>query len=311
MKVSEKLKNKIKVFLENKSYDNCEFDDFLGEYFNNGNPTERLIFLDFKECSDIIDIFFRNFAESYNGMLGLFKNSPKKNSNKYKNLTIEQQNMLNKKEKFVSKMTKIYEDIRDNFGKELQEENQIFICPYCQRNYIGIFENKDSQKGFTAPDLDHFYPKSKYPFLSATISNLIPACLVCNQRLKNDKDTHQLNIPNPLENNIFEDINFDYNCQGPYIKNYSKLTNEKKEYLKLFKIQEQYSMHTEIVNEIQVKKNKYNLVKKKHLSKCCPSLNEKIIEDMVFHEYKYIDKRKTPLWKLKKDLFEKIKNESH
>jgi 5-methylcytosine-specific restriction endonuclease McrA len=220
--------------------------------------------------------------------------------------------MLKEKEKFVKKMTKIYEDIRDNFGKELQEENQIFICPYCQRSYIGIFDNDNSKKGYTAPDLDHFFPKSKYPFLAATISNLIPACSVCNQRLKGSKDTYEQCIPNPIEieKSIFDNINFNYCYNMIYIENLEGKTSEIQNYIEFFKIQEQYSMHTEIVNDIKVKMNKYNKVKKDHLSKCCPSLNEKIIEDMVFHEYKYIEKKKTPLWKLKEDIYKKIKKEN-
>ena len=36
----------------------------------------------------------------------------------------------------------------------------IEVCPYCQRNYISSYGKK------TTADLDHFYPKSLYPFLA-------------------------------------------------------------------------------------------------------------------------------------------------
>ena len=310
MKVSKKLKNKIIDFLKSQNYNSCEFDSFLSEHFNNGNPKEELIFLDFKDIPNIIEKFFIKFEISYNNMINLFKNPPKKNSREYQSLTTLQKSMLDEKEKFVKKMTKVYKDIRDNFGKILQEENQIFICPYCQRNYIGIFENEDANKGYTVPDLDHFYPKSKYPFLAATISNLIPSCLVCNQRIKKDKDIYEKSIPNPLENNVFYKIEFDYDVNKyPYISNFNELNEEEKNYIELFKIQEQYSVHREIPQNIKKKFDRYNIVKKNHLKTCCNSLSNKIIEDMVFHEYKYIDKNKTPLWKLKQDIYENMKNE--
>jgi hypothetical protein len=30
------------------------------------------------------------------------------------------------------------------------------------------------------PEIDHFYPKDKYPFLAVSFFNLIPSCLTCN-----------------------------------------------------------------------------------------------------------------------------------
>ena len=59
----------------------------------------------------------------------------------------------------------------------------IEICPYCQRNYISSYEEK------TTADLDHFYPKSLYPFLALSLYNFIPSCQICNSRFKGDKDT--------------------------------------------------------------------------------------------------------------------------
>ncbi len=305
MKVSNQLREKIENYFnplfhgaqtnENNRYmeKSTNFDQWLIEnnYIKNIAssipinlvPTKKLLFLSFNESKELISNFSSTFGNyKSDSTFSILKN----------------------------RFEFYYNKLRDNFGKALQEENQIFICPYCQRNYISIFDNETSLKGYIAPDLDHFFPKSKYPFLAATISNLIPVCSVCNQRLKKDKDTYTKNIPNPLEKNIFGRINFNYYHETPYIENYSKLNYYEREYIELFKIQEQYSMHTEIINEIKVKKNKYNRVKKCHLSKCCPSLNEKIIEDMVFHEYKYIDEKKTPLWKLKRDIYKKIKNES-
>ena len=63
----------------------------------------------------------------------------------------------------------------------------IEVCPYCQRNYISSYEENNNEK--TTADLDHFYPKSLYPFLALSLYNFIPSCQICNSRFKGDKDT--------------------------------------------------------------------------------------------------------------------------
>lgn len=53
------------------------------------------------------------------------------------------------------------------------------ICPYCGRQHINIAKfpgYRDSK-----PNIDHFLPKSLYPFLSISFMNLIPCCHVCNE----------------------------------------------------------------------------------------------------------------------------------
>src|SRR5574344_1340530 len=64
------------------------------------------------------------------------------------------------------------------------------VCPYCNRHYIftiGIDENKKDNPNYEydkngRPEIDHFFPKSKYPYLSCTLSNFIPSCHECNHK---------------------------------------------------------------------------------------------------------------------------------
>lgn len=56
------------------------------------------------------------------------------------------------------------------------ERLEIDTCPYCNRNYIYSLSKSSKIK----PELDHFYPKSKYPFLGLSFYNLIPSCQTCN-----------------------------------------------------------------------------------------------------------------------------------
>lgn len=69
----------------------------------------------------------------------------------------------------------------------------IEICPYCQRNYISSYEENNDEK--TTADLDHFYPKSLYPFLALSLYNFIPSCQICNSRFKGNKDTRDSVYP--------------------------------------------------------------------------------------------------------------------
>ena len=69
------------------------------------------------------------------------------------------------------------------------DEIGIKVCPYCNRQYITSYsvspEGKRIRK--TTTDTDHYYPVSKFPFLSMNIHNMVPSCQICNSRLKLDK----------------------------------------------------------------------------------------------------------------------------
>ena len=66
----------------------------------------------------------------------------------------------------------------------------IEACPYCNRNYITYYEEENKKK--TTADLDHYYPKSKYPFLALSLYNFIPSCKICNSLFKRDNNVQSL-----------------------------------------------------------------------------------------------------------------------
>lgn len=61
---------------------------------------------------------------------------------------------------------------------QLCEKLGIDVCPYCDRQYI--FTVTGGKSRITRPEIDHFYPKSKYPYLSCSLYNFIPSCHICN-----------------------------------------------------------------------------------------------------------------------------------
>lgn len=54
------------------------------------------------------------------------------------------------------------------------------VCPYCNRQYIDVFD-KSSGGSKAVAQLDHYYPKGKYPLYALLLYNLIPVCGSCNQ----------------------------------------------------------------------------------------------------------------------------------
>lgn len=78
-----------------------------------------------------------------------------------------------------------------NYKKKFQTENTAYwlqrqlgvkVCPYCNRMYTTTLFGEEKIR----PDFDHFYPKSKYPYLAVSLFNLIPSCSMCNKK-KDDK----------------------------------------------------------------------------------------------------------------------------
>jgi len=70
-------------------------------------------------------------------------------------------------------------------------------CIYCNRNYT-----LSMIKGRSRAELDHWIPKSLFPFFSVSFFNLIPSCHTCNHLKGNgpkngSKIEHYKELPNP------------------------------------------------------------------------------------------------------------------
>lgn len=96
--------------------------------------------------------------------------------------------------KKISGKEELKEDIKKLFvdylytkrlkNRKLIDSIGLKTCPYCNRGYIYTIE-----KGQVNPQLDHFYPKDKYPLFAVSLYNLIPSCAICNSAgCKGNKD---------------------------------------------------------------------------------------------------------------------------
>jgi hypothetical protein len=82
----------------------------------------------------------------------------------------------------------------------LAKDLSVSTCPYCNRafTFTVIIDDtsgkKTKQNKIIRPQFDHFYSKSRYPFLGIAFYNLVPSCSICNSTLKGETemsiDTH-------------------------------------------------------------------------------------------------------------------------
>ncbi|WP_016832114.1 hypothetical protein [Herbaspirillum lusitanum] len=95
---------------------------------------------------------------------------------------------------------------------ELVSSHNIRICPYCHSHHINYHLDASAktqkEQYVFRPPLDHFLPKSRYPYLAVSLHNLIPSCAQCNSSIKSDVDPIEYGLTNPHDNAIPIDISF-------------------------------------------------------------------------------------------------------
>lgn len=134
-------------------------------------------------------------------------------------------------------MSQIWERIdgcsysREEFHENFKEDNKIFVCPYCDSSDISDNGNLE---------VEHFWPGSKYPFLSMNPLNLYSSCKACN-RPATGKGTKTFNpITLPFYQSIGEGVRFKPNVveRKIHIKGKSRAIDN---YIKLINLENRYS----------------------------------------------------------------------
>ncbi|NDP21842.1 MAG: hypothetical protein GZ091_12295 [Paludibacter sp.] len=95
----------------------------------------------------------------------------------------------------------------------------INFCPYCNKDEVQNIQVIDFSSGNVIRtrlyQLDHFYPRSRYPYLSLSFFNLIPGCAMCNATLKGEKDFKITTHFNPFHMRFNEHFKFQLNSIIP------------------------------------------------------------------------------------------------
>ncbi|MDD5372659.1 MAG: HNH endonuclease domain-containing protein [Sulfurimonas sp.] len=229
--------------------------------------------------------------------------------------------MPNTKEKNWKRLYKIlrkdiFEKEYDNWCERKKYGSYEFIktidlktCPYCNRNYTLIV---DKESGKLRPEIDHFYPKSIYPFLAMSFYNLIPSCPICNHT-KSSKSAENLINPYDIKDDDFKltyipnDVNFlqiestKYNTDSfeiEFIKNNDNI--------EIFKLDELYKQHKDIVVDLLMKKAYYPKSYIEELENNFGFTKDEIYRLLLNNYKKDDDLHKRPLSKLIKDISEEL-----
>lgn len=139
---------------------------------------------------------------------------------------------------------------------------ELKVCPYCNRQFITpSYSEHSKMRG----DLDHFFPKSRYPYLSMSIYNLVPSCKFCNSSLKGSKEFSYETHINPFEEAIDDYIKFNYTIDSVESLHGSgdieivvedklnkdfNLIKKAKNNIQVFDIVNTYNYHTDIVKNL-------------------------------------------------------------
>ncbi len=98
-----------------------------------------------------------------------------------------------------------YDKYRKTILKELAEKLNVKTCPYCNMHYT-LFAEGNNKERLAKFQFDHFFDKSDYPFLSMSLYNLIPSCVVCNQ----GKSTGKVSLKfHPYDSAICDQFHFE------------------------------------------------------------------------------------------------------
>lgn len=88
------------------------------------------------------------------------------------------------------------------WSKALLEKLNVRVCPYCNRQYTFTLANEGIR-----PQFDHFFPKSRFSYLSVSLYNLIPSCSICNSK-KHDLNTYEHDLYYPYEDEFGNGVVF-------------------------------------------------------------------------------------------------------
>lgn len=81
-----------------------------------------------------------------------------------------------------------YDDVRNTEYAPYVRKLDIKTCIYCNAQFSLPTHGKgNANTDVTTYEIDHFYPKSIYPFLCTTFFNLAPSCGPCNRRKSDNK----------------------------------------------------------------------------------------------------------------------------
>lgn len=199
-----------------------------------------------------------------------------------------------------------YKGLRSSFFPLLFKELDIKACVYCNSQLTLAVEKANGEVSAKF-QLDHYYPKDQYPYLSIALFNLYPVCASCNLSKSN----------NPLQFVLYDDnLSDNFKFKIDKTSKVKFLLTKNRDDLKIefegdaafedmFNINAIYETQVDVAEEIVIKSLIYNESYRKKLKE--NFLNNKI-SDSLINRYilgNYVEKNKIhkrPMSKFMQDI---------
>ncbi|OHE09829.1 MAG: hypothetical protein A2513_10990 [Sulfurimonas sp. RIFOXYD12_FULL_33_39] len=229
-------------------------------------------------------------------------------------------NLFNYSDKYQSKVLTPFFTKNFNFR----------TCFYCNKDFITNLK-KEKNELVSTFQLDHFFDKGTYPYLALSFYNLIPSCTTCNSsKVKGTKNTfaHDSKVgtfqnetciaPNDERFDFHEKVKFklilEPSCKDLHIKSgddidiplKEQFTDEYDKYIEIFKLNERYKAHKDIVFEMIQKAELYPESRLKELQDLTGVPFQQIKKDIFNLIDEDDDLSKKPFSKLIKDISEEL-----
>lgn len=171
--------------------------DLLGEFIDCTNLQEKIV---------IKDAFFHDItydaAENLNDPAFIFLLQPKANlpSQLAKSVGkwLESFYDVLSTKGIPSAVTGYNQDISQQviLGEFDQKNVDMRVCPVCDGTWM-----EKTSTGIVG-SIDHFLPRSKYPALAVHPTNILPICVICNEKIKGQKDPLSDNVIRTLRDTV-------------------------------------------------------------------------------------------------------------
>jgi len=206
-----------------------------------------------------------------------------------------------------------YENFKNSKGEwnayEYCKTLGINVCPYCNENFISTIGS--AKEKAIRPQLDHFYPKKLYPYLSCSIFNLIPSCGNCNHV----KSSNKKEIIYPYDEEFGNNFPFRVKMNNQlapevFIREDNKHSNNNKvkNSLEIFKINERYNEHKGELNNILKRYRFYSKSKLTEIAALFPNIKASSeLERIILGLPIGLNNEEYPLRKFKKDIIKQLK----
>ena len=210
-----------------------------------------------------------------------------------------------------------YGQLKNKDRHEILNRMDIPVCPYCNMNYTTSFGADDGERN--TADIDHFYLKSEYPEYALCLFNFVPACPVCNQKIKGTKSMTRETHVYPHQEGFEGKSHFQVSnlldillgaCEHAEIELKSQKDDCRvKHSMEDFKLNERYKVFAYVAEELIEKAQIYNDVYAESLSQTLRGLTDKTsvkyaIFGAILSEEEY---GKLSLGKLKQDILRQLR----